>query len=337
MSKIKLVIDTDIGTDIDDAFALAFALLSPRFEVVGITVVGPYGDLRARLAREICRCCGQDPPIGIGRHEPSGSYAWTGEGLPGQLRWIKENLGSVASGRDSDLKDAAPLIRQALSQSSGPVAMACLGPLTNVAEALGTSAAHDVCPAVLAIMGGETDLVHAEYNFALDPEAADLVMQLPIDRFLATWNVSRRLTLDSANLDYIADRSGALGELLLQLTTAWGGRHHPHPVLYDLSPLLWLCSPDLYGTQRMALRVETKGQFTRGMSIPCEAHWARVSQSSGQQKGLPTDAKANTVATPTEVTVNMDVERAKQIVLETYESAGRQARPSTKGKRGMAK
>ena len=39
MKKNKIILDTDIGDDIDDAFALALALKSPEIEILGVTTV----------------------------------------------------------------------------------------------------------------------------------------------------------------------------------------------------------------------------------------------------------------------------------------------------------
>lgn len=54
----KVIIDTDIGDDIDDAFALALALHSPEIEIVGVTTI--FGDTRKRayLAKYILETCG---------------------------------------------------------------------------------------------------------------------------------------------------------------------------------------------------------------------------------------------------------------------------------------
>ena len=54
-SRKKIIIDTDIADDIDDAIALAFALGSPELDILGVTVV--YGDVRtrAKVARKLLR------------------------------------------------------------------------------------------------------------------------------------------------------------------------------------------------------------------------------------------------------------------------------------------
>ena len=72
-SAIKIILDTDIGDDIDDAIALTFALGSREFDLLGVTVV--YGDVitRARIARKLLRLCGRgDVPVAAGYERPMG-------------------------------------------------------------------------------------------------------------------------------------------------------------------------------------------------------------------------------------------------------------------------
>ena len=67
----KAIIDTDIGDDIDDAFALALALSSPEIEVKAITTV--YGDVykRGMLASRLLSAMGrEDIPIALGCSNP---------------------------------------------------------------------------------------------------------------------------------------------------------------------------------------------------------------------------------------------------------------------------
>ena len=55
MDKIKIILDTDIGTDLDDALALAYLLMKPECELMGITTVTGEAKTRAKLASVICK------------------------------------------------------------------------------------------------------------------------------------------------------------------------------------------------------------------------------------------------------------------------------------------
>jgi inosine-uridine nucleoside N-ribohydrolase len=77
--KIRVILDTDIGDDIDDAIALCFALGSPEFDVLGVTTV--YGDVqtRARIARRMLQVAGRaDVPVIPGCERPLGFDYHTG-------------------------------------------------------------------------------------------------------------------------------------------------------------------------------------------------------------------------------------------------------------------
>ena len=68
---IRLILDTDIGTDVDDCLALAVILGSPEVQLEGVTCV--YGDvlLRARMVHELLQLAGRsDVPVMLGARLP---------------------------------------------------------------------------------------------------------------------------------------------------------------------------------------------------------------------------------------------------------------------------
>ena len=70
MDKRKIIIDTDIGDDIDDALAIAFALNSPEVEVIGITTVFRNTDARAKIAANLLNLAGKNISIHAGCSQP---------------------------------------------------------------------------------------------------------------------------------------------------------------------------------------------------------------------------------------------------------------------------
>ena len=58
--KLKVLFDTDIGSDIDDAVALAYLLTQQRCELLGVTTVTGEADQRAEIASAMCRSVGRD-------------------------------------------------------------------------------------------------------------------------------------------------------------------------------------------------------------------------------------------------------------------------------------
>src|SRR5512135_1675688 len=68
--SVKILLDTDIGSDIDDAVCLAYLLANPDCELLGITTVSGQAELRAQLASAVCRAAGQEVPIYPGTETP---------------------------------------------------------------------------------------------------------------------------------------------------------------------------------------------------------------------------------------------------------------------------
>ena len=71
MQTIPVLLDTDIGSDIDDAVALAYLLKQPRCDLLGVTTVTGEPTKRAMLADAICQAAGRtDIPIHVGTEAP---------------------------------------------------------------------------------------------------------------------------------------------------------------------------------------------------------------------------------------------------------------------------
>ena len=70
MTAEKLILDTDIGSDIDDAVCLAYLLAQPRCDLLGITTVTGEADKRAMMASALCKAAGKSIPIYPGCEQP---------------------------------------------------------------------------------------------------------------------------------------------------------------------------------------------------------------------------------------------------------------------------
>src|SRR5918998_715725 len=126
-----VLLDTDIGTDVDDLLALALLVGAPEFQLIGVTTVYGDTDLRARMTRQVldqleCRAV----LIGIGARETlTGRPVWwaghEGQGIPGLDR-VQIDEGATA----------ADLLHQAATEHQGRLELFAIGPLTNVAEAI---------------------------------------------------------------------------------------------------------------------------------------------------------------------------------------------------------
>lgn len=128
MERIPILLDTDIGSDIDDAVALAYLLRQPRCELLGITVVTGQVEQRAACAQVLCSAAGrEDVPIHCGARRP----LLIG---PGQEKC--QQYAAIAHRphrRDWPADTAVDFLRQTIRSRPGEVVLLTIGPLTNAA------------------------------------------------------------------------------------------------------------------------------------------------------------------------------------------------------------
>ena len=125
--KVKILLDTDIGSDIDDAVCLAYLLSQPRCDLLGITTVTGEAEKRAWLASALCKAAGKDIPIYVGAENPL---------LIEQRQKIAEQaiaLGDWPHERHFPKGQAIDFLRNQIRAHPGEVILLTIGPLTNIA------------------------------------------------------------------------------------------------------------------------------------------------------------------------------------------------------------
>ena len=145
---MKVLLDTDIGSDIDDAVCLAYLLAQPDCELLGITTVSGEGQRRAMLASALSREAGRDVPIYIGAEQP-----FLIEQKQPTARQA-DALGGWSHATDFPRGEAIEFMRQTIRAHPGEVTLLPIGPLTNVALLF---AADPEIPSLLGglmLMGG---------------------------------------------------------------------------------------------------------------------------------------------------------------------------------------
>lgn len=179
----KVLLDTDIGSDIDDAVALAYLLSHPECELLGITTVSGEVVKRAQLASVLCRLAGRDIPIYPGRAEPllhtqRQPHAPQAAAL---ARW--DHATEFPSGQ------AVAFLQRTIREHPGEIDLLAIGPMTNIAALF---AADEEIPRLLkslvlmcgAFTDHPEDGARLEWNSLCDPHAAAIVYQsgVPIHR-----------------------------------------------------------------------------------------------------------------------------------------------------------
>src|SRR3954453_7876576 len=174
----RVILDTDIGTDVDDCLALALILGSPELRLEGITCV--YGDvaLRARMARRLLELRGRgEVPVLQGAHEPLlGLRPVYWEGHEGQ------GLVNPDDDTPDTGENAVDYLVRTILENPEEIHLVAIGPLTNVALAFKRDPRVVRDLAHLTIMGGvmrgpqSLHLPYVEHNIRCDPEAAHIVL-----------------------------------------------------------------------------------------------------------------------------------------------------------------
>ena len=179
--SVKILLDTDIGSDIDDAVALAWLLANSDCELLGITTVTGEAQNRAKLASVICRVAGRSIPIFPGAEAPllieqKQKQAPQAAALS---RWPHEE--SFPEGK------AVEFLREAIRAHPGEVVLLSIGPLTNIALLFALDPAIPGLLKALVMMCGVFSNRAAgfgplEWNAMLDPHATAIVYHHAVAR-----------------------------------------------------------------------------------------------------------------------------------------------------------
>lgn len=265
MSK-KIILDTDIGDDIDDALALLL-LLKLDVELIGVTTVFRNTPLRARLAKRILSLAGKtDVPVYAGYGDPLAHGADRNATFV-QYTSELENEAYAPDNRDErDGGEAVKFLIGAARKYGDQLTVLAIGPYTNLAKAyLADPAAFSECNIVL--MGGCFYEQFIEYNAATDPEACDILLrsELPL-KFIGadvTWKAQLD---DEQTAAVLALESPDLKGYCAQLVRLWKKGCWFNPVLHDPLAAYFATDETICEMEEVWAEVELKGEHTRGLT-----------------------------------------------------------------------
>lgn len=296
---IRTILDTDIGTDVDDCLALAFMLGSPEFQFEGITSV--YGDveLRARMVRKLLALRGVERvPIRLGARQPLlGLRDVYWEGHEGQ------GLVDDAEGEPFSAEHAVDFIVRTVMEHPGEIHLLAIGPLTNVALAMLKEPRLAGALAHLTIMGGvvrdydSLDLPIGEHNIVCDPEAAHVVLSSGAPMTLVPLDVTTKCRItreDVARLRAVGDPfHDAVAD---QVERYPRFARQGHTWLHDPLAAAVVVNPGLVEFVPGNVAVETQGRLTTSMTV----------------MRAPADARPETA----KVALRVDATRAERFILD---------------------
>ena len=264
---LPVIIDTDIGDDIDDAFALTLALLDPRLEVIGVTTA--WGDTRTRtlLVRRLLASLGRSDVVVAQGPATAGAAPFT------QRKW------ALGAHDTSPASDAIEFISEQARKRPGAITLVALAPLSNI-EALARrdpDALHALRQVVM--MGGSIHAGYnlggaipvaepsAEYNVASAPQGLVVLLQskVPVRMFPLD---STQIKLDEVRRERLFAYGSAASDALVllyhqwRLLNTWG---QITPTLFDVVPVAWLHEPSTCPVTPLRIVVDERG-YTRPVS-----------------------------------------------------------------------
>jgi purine nucleosidase len=270
--SVKVILDTDIGTDVDDCLALAVLLGSPEVELVGVTCV--YGDvrLRVRMVRKLLRLAGRpEVPVYAGLEPPLLGVRpvfWPGHEGVGLLEPADEALLPEA-------EHAVDFLLRITSEYPGEIQLVAIGPLGNLALAIRRDAGFLDRLAGLTIMGGvfrgpgRWNVRQNEHNILCDPEAAQIVFGANPGCTLVPLDVTRQTVIRPVDVARIRAEPTPFREAVAdQIERYPRFQELGYTYLHDPLAVAMLLDPSLGRYEVMRVEVETGGRVCAGMTIP---------------------------------------------------------------------
>jgi purine nucleosidase len=237
----KLILDTDIGTDVDDALALAVLLGSKDVDLLAITTV--YGDthLRSTIAMHICQLVKRNILTFVGQGQPiSRREVW----MSGSEGKNYKNLESFKP----ESKSAVEYLIQTVNASPHAIEIIAIGPLTNIASAINASPEFVKNVKRLWIMGGDFTQSKVEHNFKCDTAAARIVLESQIPISILDLPNSQKTIIRMPEIDRIKDAPN-LGPLLYSEIMSWiQPRNQDWTIPHDPIAALAMIAPEYFDT-----------------------------------------------------------------------------------------
>ena len=261
---IPIIFDTDIGSDIDDALALALALQSPELDVRAVTTVSDDTAGRSRLAwKELGLYGRHDIPLATGASETLTGPALT-QRVPPQFQVLtaQDVLPASASRR------AADLIVDTLMASPQKLTLVPVGPFTNIALALKMEPRIKDKIERIVLMGGAFSLLRPEYNVRRDSLASSIVFSSGVPITAVGLDVTLRCKLEGADLERLRAAGNDASRFLVRLIELWqSGQAGQYPTLHDPLAMAAVFRAGLVETQLGRVEVETAGTAANGLTL----------------------------------------------------------------------
>jgi purine nucleosidase len=254
----KIIIDTDVGDDVDDAFAIDLALASPEFEILGITTA--WGDTASRaqmVDRMLCETGRKGIAVNAGIPTRATS-AFT------QLAWARAGIARRHG-------DAVGFLLDQIKAHPGEITLVALGPLTNIGAAIDRDHATFQKLRRVVLMGGSIyrgydkhgssapQPAEPEYNIARDPKSAQKLMRSGVPIFMLPLD-STQIKFDASRRSQLATISTPMTDALQVLMAEWShGTGKTDETLFDAVAMAYALDPATCTMTQVHIEVDDQG------------------------------------------------------------------------------
>jgi purine nucleosidase len=261
--SIKLLLDTDIGSDIDDAMCLAYLLAQPECELLGVTTVSGEAERRAMIASAMCKNAGKDIPIYPGAdhplivapHQPHAPQA--------------DVLGSWEHETTFPQGQAISFLQQTIRAHPGEVVLLAIGPMTNVGLLFQADPEIPGLLKELVLMCGVFQdsvqgrpLPAVEWNALNDPHAAAIVYRAPVVRHRSIGlDVTRQVQMNAQ--EFLQRCQVPLLRPVIDFAGVWF-QHHELVTFHDPLAATTIFDESICTFARGTMEVEMKNEQLAG-------------------------------------------------------------------------
>lgn len=273
MNTQKIWLDTDIGSDIDDALALAFLLNRPDCDLLGISTVTEIDNQRAKLASVLCRVAEKEVPIHPGTR--------TSLVVPTPQKTVPQAVALPKYAHQSEFSasafDAIAAMRAAIYQNPNQVTLLGIGPLTNIALLFAIDPQIPRLLKQLVLMCGHfaPPDKSCEWNALNDPHATALVYAAPIEKHLSIGlDVTRKVVMQRDEFEEKLAQS-KFGAPIFDMGGAWF-QEHDTVTFHDPLAAVIIFEPQIcrYQSGHVAIEIADPAiyGFTEWKAEPNESH-----------------------------------------------------------------
>ncbi len=255
---MNIWLDTDIGSDVDDAVALLCAIRHPKIRLVGVSTVTHRVEINAWLAQEMLAQAGiSSVPVLAGASSPLGGDTGAEDAsdwMPSHGR-LAPALPRLSACEDAERVEA---IAQAMIAITEPYHLLTIGPLTNMGHLL--TKHPNLRERWLSVTCMAGSLEKAEYNVEQDIKAARIAIGLTSPTLVGLEASSYTLGRDEA--EAALDPADPPAAFLLDCYREYRGHNESAPMtLYDAITLMQMVRPELFTLQQMKLVVGGDGRL----------------------------------------------------------------------------